>query len=187
MNMDTHRSLKFVSAFIFVFPGLILTACAPRPTPALFIPPADQTESIPTSTQPFQATLPPPPLTPTNTPIVTAAPTTCLNDLTFVQDLTVPDGSIILPGGGIDKQWLVQNSGTCNWDASYRFKLIGGDSLGAQAEQALFPARAGGQATLRILFTAPLVIGTYQSAWQAFAPDGTPFGDTVFMQIIVSQ
>ena len=53
-------------------------------------------------------------------------------------------------------------------------------------EQALYPARAGGQATLRITFTAPLDAGTYQSAWQAFNPDGAAFGDAIFMTINVS-
>jgi hypothetical protein len=106
--------------------------------------------------------------------------------LTFSQDLTIPDGSIIQPGASIEKEWLVTNSGTCNWDAFYRLKLVSGESLGAPVEQALFPARAGGQANLRIIFTAPLVTGTYQSAWQAFSPDGTAFGDAVFMTINVS-
>ena len=72
------------------------------------------------------------------------------------------------PGSTLDKQWLVQNSGDCNWDARYRLRLISGDALGAATEQALYPARAGTQATLRILFTAPQEAGDYVSEWQAF-------------------
>jgi methionine-rich copper-binding protein CopC len=52
-------------------------------------------------------------------------------------------------------------------------------------EQPLYPARAGTQATLRIVFTAPTEPGTYQSTWQAVDPDGNLFGDTVFMEIVV--
>ncbi len=90
------------------------------------------------------------------------------------------------PGEPVDKQWLVTNIGTCNWDAGYRLKLISGDAMGAPTEQALFPARAGTQATLRILFASPTAAGTYQNAWQAVAPDGTAFGDAVYMQVSVS-
>jgi methionine-rich copper-binding protein CopC len=59
--------------------------------------------------------------------------------------------------------------------------------LGAAGEQALYPAHAGTQATLTIKFTAPLDAGTYRTAWQAYNPDGTAFGDAVTMEIIVGQ
>ncbi len=93
----------------------------------------------------------------------------------------------MLPNSAIDKQWLVQNTGTCDWDARYRLKWLGGDPLGAAQEQALFPARAGTQATLRILFIAPAFPGVYESSWKAMAPDGSLFGDYVYISISVSQ
>ena len=67
----------------------------------------------------------------------------------------------------------------------YRLKLTDGDAMGVASELALYPARAGTQATLRILFTAPQSAGTYRSAWQAISPDGVAFGPTVFVQISV--
>ncbi len=86
----------------------------------------------------------------------------------------------------MDKQWLVQNSGSCNWDSTYRLKWIGGDPMGAATEQSLYPARAGTQATLRIIFSAPAGEGLYESAWQAVDPDGNVFGDLVFIKIVVT-
>ncbi len=124
--------------------------------------------------------------TPTPSPVPAVSPTPCTNGLSFVQDVTIPDGTSVTPGTTIDKQWLVTNSGTCNWDASYRLKLISGDAMGVASEQELYPARAGTQATLRIVFTAPQNIGTYQSAWQAFGPDGTAFGQAITIQVSVS-
>jgi len=103
-----------------------------------------------------------------------------------VEDLTIPDGSLIPAGQAIEKQWRVENIGTCDWDARYRLKLVDGfPPLGAVGEQALYPARAGTQAVLTINFTAPLKAGTYRTAWQAYSPDGTAFGDAVYMEIIV--
>ena len=109
----------------------------------------------------------------------------CTNGLTFSQDVTIPDGTLLAGGQIIDKQWLVTNSGTCDWDERYRLKFVGGEPLSATIEQALYPARAGAQVALRIMFTAPLEAGTFQSAWQAFAPDGSAFGDPIYMQIVV--
>jgi len=121
--------------------------------------------------------------TPTITPTI-AGP--CTNNLTFVDDVTVDDGTSFTLGASIDKQWLVQNSGSCNWDATYRLKWIGGDPLGANTEQALYPARANSQATLRIIFIAPTLEGSYESAWQAVDPNGNFFGDLIFIKIVVT-
>ena len=82
----------------------------------------------------------------------------------------------------------MENNGSCNWDARYRLKLL--DSfppLGASGEQALYPAISGTQATLSIKFIAPLEAGTYRTAWQAYGPGGTAFGDAVYMEIVVGQ
>ncbi len=170
-----------VSALVFC-----LASCAPTSTPTPFIPPT-QSENIVISTQnpiPISTgivipTLPPP----SQTPAIT--PTPCTNGLTYIQDLTIPDNTTVSAGQSIDKEWLVSNSGSCNWDSTYRLKLISGSPLGVANELALYPARAGTQATLEIIFTAPSNPGIYRSAWQAFSPEGLAFGDAIYIQIIV--
>jgi len=132
-----------------------------------------ETPVIPTSTL-----VPEPTTSPTATP-------PCTDGLAFVEDITIPDGTVVSPGASVDKRWLVQNNGSCNWDADYRLKFVGGLEMGATTEQALYPARGGAQATIRITFTAPTEPGTYTTAWQAVNPDGEPFGDAVFMEIVV--
>jgi hypothetical protein len=118
------------------------------------------------------------------TPIATAAPA-CTDNLTFQEDLTIPDGTLVNPGEVLDKRWQVLNSGTCNWDASYRLELLSGPVLGANSVQALYPARSGTEAEIRILFTASAEAGVYQSAWQAVDPRGNRFGDPIYIQIVV--
>jgi hypothetical protein len=152
--------------------------------------------STPATTTTPSGLTPPPSTTPANSPdpnlsvptlgLPTQPPPACTDNLVFVEDLTIPDGTEIPRNATIDKRWLVQNAGTCNWDERYRLKLVNGDALGAPAEQALYPARAGAQVTLRIVFTAPSETGETVSAWQAVAPDGTPFGDPIFISIVVT-
>jgi hypothetical protein len=170
---------------------LYLGACAPTTTAAPFIPPNAQAlpsataEPSPT-TATHQFTLPATP-SPAAT-VLPPTPTTeaCFNNLAFVQDITVPDGSLIQPGGIVEKAWLVTNSGTCDWGSEYRMKLTGGEAFNSPTAVALYPARAGTQAILRIMFTAPLLPGTYEATWNAFAPDGTVFGDPFYLQILVT-
>ena len=80
----------------------------------------------------------------------------------------------------LDKRWEVENSGTCNWDERYRLQLIAGPEMGAPPEQALYPARSGTQAVIRIVFTAPAEPGTYRSAWQAYNPAGRALWRPIF-------
>ena len=115
----------------------------------------------------------------------TVNPEECSNDLRYVEDLTIPDNTATTFGLMLDKQWLVENSGTCHWTSEYRLRNIGGAALGAPAEIALYPARAGTQATIQILFTAPFAEGVYESAWQAIDASGSPFGDPIYMSIVV--
>ncbi|HZW02299.1 MAG TPA: NBR1-Ig-like domain-containing protein [Anaerolineaceae bacterium] len=129
---------------------------------------------------------------PTITPPVlteTAGPTEavdCESNLSFLSDLTIPDGTVVYPGAVLDKRWEVSNSGTCSWGEGYSLRLTAGDNLQANPEQALFPARGGSQTTIQITFQAPPEPGIYRSAWQAFDPDGEPFGDPIYIEIEVA-
>lgn len=170
---------------ILLFIFFIAVGCSPQPAPTPFRPPTaiPPTQALPTTT-PVPALF-----TPTSIPTATVTPTEgpCTNVLSFLDDVTVEDGTIFAPGASIDKQWLVQNDGTCDWGASYKLKWVGGSTLGVPEEGPLYPAKAGAQATLRIIFTAPTEPGTYQSTWQAVDSNGNFFGDTVFMEIVVAQ
>ncbi len=176
LRIRLRPSLLLLTSLIFA------QACAPQITSTPFRPPTqpDPTQILATTT-PIQ----------TNTPVptVTVTPTEvgpCTNNLTFIDDVTIEDFTTVPPGSSMDKQWLVTNSGTCNWDSTYHLKWIGGEMFGAADTQPIFPARAGTQATLRIIFTAPAVEGTYESAWQAIDPNGNIFGDAVFITVNVS-
>lgn len=109
----------------------------------------------------------------------------CTNSLLFLADQTIPDGTEVEPGAILDKVWEVENNGTCNYDDRYRLKLIGGSELGARPEQALYPARSGTRFQLYLRFIAPSESGPVRSAWQAFDPQGNPFGDPIYLEVVV--
>jgi hypothetical protein len=165
-----------------------LWACSPAAPSTPFIPPTNPSLNI----EPAADFVPTP--TPQEVQIIslaTAIPTVdqtnCINNLTFIEDVTVPDNTSFTYGAAIDKQWRVENSGTCNWTSTYRLRQTGGAALGAPEEIALFPARSGTQPIIQITFTAPFENGEYESAWQAFGPNGLAFGDPIYIRILVSQ
>jgi hypothetical protein len=175
--------------------SLLLAACAPQTGPALFIPPtraaSGPTEAVniafasPTAVEialPTASATPRPSPTPEEP---TATPPPCAPSLRYLGDITYPDGTLVSPGQRIQKQWQVENNGSCDWEAGYRLKLVGGFPLGVFNEVALYPARAGTQAVIEITFTAPSVPGLYRTAWQAYNAENVPFGDVVYMEIVV--
>ena len=160
--------------------GVLLWGCRRQPQgppPDVFVPPP----AGGVTPLPMDGTA-----TPARPDLLTPTPP-CENGLTFLEDITIPDGTVVAPGERLDKQWRVRNSGTCNWDGRYRLRLVDGVPMGAEEEVPLYPARAGAEAVIRIVFTAPEEPGTYISTWQAVDPQGNFFGDPVFIQIRVSE
>ena len=174
-NLSKKNNTPFI--FILILITCLLPACgeqAARSTPEYYIPPT-------------LSHLPTPTLVATATPTAQPTPTTaCTNDLTFVADVTVEDDTEFAPGAEVVKTWRVQNSGSCNWDSEYTIRLVDGSPMGASSTQALYPSRSGADAEITVNFTAPPEAGRISSTWQAYDPQGTPFGQTFFVQIIVN-
>lgn len=181
MGQKLRTSLK-LSGLLANLLVVLMSGCTPALQPEaapqqapFFRPPTASTAGTPQARQPTAIE-------------AIALPTStvqCNDNLTFLSDLTIPDGTVVSPGSTLDKRWEVENSGNCNWGMNYRVRLTAGPELDALKEQALFPARAGTRAIIRILFKAPAQPGTYRSAWQAYNEQGEPFGDPFFIEIIV--
>ena len=167
----------------FLIISFLITACDRQTTPTLYIPPTQN--ATPVSATQVRPSSNLDSETPTAPPQPTPSPD-CTPGLVFLEDITIPDGSSVSPGDLLDKRWLVENIGSCNWDNKFSLRLIAGPEMGAPPESALFPARSGTQVEIRILFTAPQEPATYRSAWQAHDPQGKIFGDPIFIEIVVA-
>ena len=171
---------------------LLVSGCAPEkissPAPPVLVAPVKPTAVIsPAATAPvaLAPVASPTPLQAEDSARPSTTPT-CEDSLKFIADLTIPDGTIAARGALLDKRWQVENSGSCNWDERYRLRIISGAEMGLQSEQALFPARSGASAVIRMLLLAPSIPGTYRSAWQAVGAGGDLFGDIIYVEIRVN-
>lgn len=122
------------------------------------------------------------PVIPTPTAFVppTAAPQACGYKAEYIEDVTVPDGQVMLPNTPFIKTWRVQNTGTCSWGPGsglQNLQFIGGNPLGAPNLVPIPNAiPAGATADLSIQMTAPAQPGKYTSNWKLRADDGTLIG-----------
>ena len=113
---------------------------------------------------------------PTKTPTPTSSISTC-DRVSFVADVSVPDGMNFNPGTAFTKTWRLKNVGTCTWSTAYTLVFVSGDKLGGPDASALPQAVAPGQTIdISVPLTAPAATGTYRGYWQFKNAAGALFG-----------
>jgi len=139
-----------------------------------------QTVMALTQTAPTQTPIPPTstPVPATSTPVPpTATPVSYCDWLTFVKDVTVPDGTILLPGERFTKTWRITNRGTCTWTPDYMLVFTSGEQMGGTSAVRLPGYVSPGQSIdISITLTAPNAKGRYTGYWMLRNPAGTLFG-----------
>jgi hypothetical protein len=112
--------------------------------------------------------------TPTDTPVQEPA---CVDHVTFIQDVTIPDGTSVEKGESFDKIWRLKNSGMCTWTAGYSLVFQSGDFNGAVNKIALSrEVLPGERVDLSVELTAPETNGEYESYWMLENERGERFG-----------
>lgn len=159
---------------IILLTGIVLSACGgqaaqatetPTLAPATTAPPPTSTvieATVPvteTGTAGATATLPP---SPTPTEFVPENAADCVNQASFVSDVTIPDNSNLTAGEAFTKTWRVQNSGTCIWWSGYTLQHYSENAMSAPASVPLPVTNPGETADISIDLVAPTVPGTYR-------------------------
>ena len=138
---------------------------------------ADQYLRISVGTSPLP-TVPPSNATP-------QPPVAVCDSMTFVADITVPDGTYLNPGQTFDKVWRNKNTGTCTWNNSYKFVFVQGDSMGGQPQAVNGSVAPGQTYDMSIRMTAPNNPGSYAGLWQMVNGQNIPFGTRVWVEIVI--
>ncbi len=129
-------------------------------------------------------------MTPTPTVPVIVVPTkspvtTCSNAMTYVSDVTIPDNQRMSPGEHFRKTWRIRNSGTCAWTQDYSFVFVSGNHMNGKTVSIPAYIAPGGSLDISVDLIAPYTDGTYQGFWQMLNPQGSNFGQTVWVKIRV--
>lgn len=127
--------------------------------------------------------------TPANPPVVvvpTQSPAaTCINGMTFAADISIPDGYQLYQGEGFRKTWRVKNSGTCTWTSDYQFVYVSGDQMSGRNIYVPATVAPGQTVDLSVDMIAPYADGNYRGYWQMRSPQGTNFGETIWVKVRV--
>jgi len=193
---------------VLIMFSLFVSACGggeAEATPALSVD-AIQTQAIATfSADQTQTAI----AAPTNTPLPTGTPvptlaiptlanvtpfatssvgstavTTC-NGLAYVNDVTIPDNTPMTPGQAFTKTWKVMNSGTCAWEAGFKFAFTGGDAMSGATYTLPQSVPANSQIDISIAMIAPNKTGAIRGNWRMSTAAGQFFGNEIYVLIMV--
>ena len=113
-----------------------------------------------------------------------AATASCYG-LAFVSDVTIPDNTPVNAGQSFTKTWKVKNSGSCAWDAGFKFAFVSGNQMGGTAYTLPSTVAAGAVTDISVAMTAPNTAGTVRGDWRMQNVSGQFFGDQVYVQVVV--
>eukprot|EP00898_Chlorokybus_atmophyticus_P005200 jgi/Chlat1/5681/Chrsp37S05486 len=110
-------------------------------------------------------------------------------DARFVSDVTIFDGTEVLPGQKFTKIWKIKNSGSCPWPPSTHLVHVGGDVM--SVDSVPVPVPEGGllpdqDLDVSVDMVAPGEPGRYVSHWRlAWANNGPKFGHRLWALVQV--
>ncbi len=117
-------------------------------------------------------------LRPTNTQVFTATPLPC-DQASFVEDVTVPDGTEFNVGQSFTKTWRLRNAGSCTWTTAYEVVFFGGEQMNGPMDLNLTGNVYPGQTVdITLSLKAPNTAGTYRGNWKLRNDRGQVFGLT---------
>ena len=109
------------------------------------------------------------------------------NQIEFISDATIPDGTLMTPGNEFIKTWRLKNSGTCAWTSGYALIFDHGDQMDGDAmvQFTSGEVKPGEAVDISVRLTAPEKDGTYQGHWKLRSDKNEIFGlgedaDTAF-------
>lgn len=105
----------------------------------------------------------------------TSVATRC-NWAQLIEDVTIPDGSVIGPGTRFTKIWKVKNIGTCSWTRD--FSVVFSDGKRMEGRNYRLPSRVNPGETINISIDmqAPETEGEYTGEWLFKTAEDTRFG-----------
>jgi len=112
------------------------------------------------------------------------------NNLQYLYDVTIPDGSSVKGGESFTKLWAVKNTGSCTWDDGYTLIRIGGDTAvgttNFQFKKSEDFVAGGTEKIIGVPVNAPCAAGNYQAHFRMQNDRGYYFGTILSMYFTVT-
>ncbi|MGA1869572.1 MAG: NBR1-Ig-like domain-containing protein [bacterium] len=102
-------------------------------------------------------------------------------------DITIPDGTELLPGQSFTKTWRIKNTGTTTWESGYKWVFVSGSKMQGPNSVTVSGVEPGGTIDVNVDLVAPNAAGIYKGNWRMQNSSGAYFGDQCWVEISVKQ
>ncbi len=115
------------------------------------------------------------------------------DSMTFSADVTIPDNTQLSPSSEFTKTWRMKNTGTTAWNSNYQ--LVYWDGVPLTEIEKVLPVKQvklsgevkpGAEGEVSVKMVAPSKNGTYKIWWRLLNPQGSAFGDSLYVLIVVN-
>lgn len=110
----------------------------------------------------------------------------CDNSI-YLKDITIKDGTVLMPGEPFKKIWRLKNTGSCAWRPGYSLIFVSGYDMDGETTTINQYIAPGEETKISIDLIAPEVDGTYTGYWILTNRESQVFGETIYVQIVVSE
>jgi uncharacterized protein YkwD len=124
----------------------------------------------------------------TTTPLAATAPSNCKVQAVLLEDVTIPDNTLVPAGEIFTKTWRFKNTGTCHW-TGYTINYLAGNRMGAPDSAPIPDTVAGSSVEISLDLTAPSTDGSYSGYFTLKDAEGESINigaeKTFWLKIIV--
>ncbi len=107
-----------------------------------------------------------------------------LDAAVFTGQESPSDDYVASAGQAVHKTWTLRNTGRA-WGSGYQLVFVGGEQLSAPSAVNVSPTDSGNTVELSVDIVAPASSGTHRGYWRLRNPQGTYFGDQIWVQVTI--
>jgi len=104
----------------------------------------------------------------------------------FVENVTIPERAVVLPGQTLVKTWRVENVGTTDWPENSKLIFFRGDrSMSTEEEFPIPVCKAGQSVEVNAVILTPTQPGRHTAVFRLADADRMPFGPRLWCDVVV--
>jgi hypothetical protein len=104
----------------------------------------------------------------------------------FVENVTIPERAVVLPGQTLIKTWRVENVGKTDWPENSKLIFLRGDrSMSTEEEFPVPMCKAGQSAEISAVIVTPTQPGRHTAVFRLADSERVPFGPRLWCDVVV--
>jgi len=105
----------------------------------------------------------------------------------FVENVTIPERAVVLPGQTLIKTWRVENTGKSDWPENCRLAFRRGErSMSTEADFPVPVCKVGQSVEISAVIVTPTQPGRHSAVFRLADPERIPFGPRLWCDVIVA-